>query len=107
MPPIERLLAIDRINNIYERFHRKVVNEDVFESVFATALDELNVRFPVQRGRLDHIPAKGPLVIVANHPFGAVEGLILGALLLRAARGYHFFLPSVIVNKPVMVAASF
>ncbi len=81
--PIERLLAIDRINDIYERFHRKVVNEDIADSVFATALDELNVRFPVQRGQLDHIPAKGPVVIVANHPFGAVEGLILGALLLR------------------------
>jgi putative hemolysin len=80
---IERLLAIDRINEAYEGFHRKVVSEDIGDSVFAAALDELHIHMTIQRGHLENIPANGAVVIVANHPFGAVEGLILGALLLR------------------------
>lgn len=81
--PAERLLGVDRINDYYERFRAEVLSGDLSESVFATALDVLNVRFAVERGRLHHIPRNGPVVIVANHPFGAVEGVILGAMLLR------------------------
>jgi putative hemolysin len=32
-------------------------------------------------GSLSHIPANGPLVLIANHPFGILDGLIMGKLL--------------------------
>src|SRR5437016_5089759 len=44
-------------------------------------LDELGIRFAVDGGDLDRIPRSLPAVIVANHPFGVAEGLILMALL--------------------------
>ncbi|WP_316012886.1 lysophospholipid acyltransferase family protein [Roseobacter sp. HKCCA0434] len=37
-------------------------------------------------GSLDAIPREGPLVVVANHPFGILDGLVLGHV-LSVARG--------------------
>jgi len=35
-------------------------------------------------GSLDDIPREGPLVLVANHPYGILDGLIMGHILSRA-----------------------
>ncbi|TXZ86632.1 hemolysin, partial [Vibrio cholerae] len=34
----------------------------------------------MDRGRVEQIPTQGPVVIVANHPLGAIEGVILADL---------------------------
>lgn len=46
-------------------------------------LSEMKVRLDVQPSDLDRIPAKGPLVAVANHPFGVLDGAALAVLLSR------------------------
>lgn len=40
-------------------------------------LSTLNIRYDVARGGHESIPETGSLVIVANHPLGAIEGVIL------------------------------
>ncbi len=44
-------------------------------------LESLDIRFAIEPRDLERIPAKGPAVVVANHPYGIVEGLILTILL--------------------------
>ncbi|PWE33206.1 acyltransferase [Maritimibacter sp. 55A14] len=34
-------------------------------------------------GSLENIPAEGPLVVIANHPYGILDGLMLGHILSR------------------------
>lgn len=34
-------------------------------------------------GSLDNLPKDGPLIVIANHPFGILDGLIMGHLLSR------------------------
>ena len=34
-------------------------------------------------GSLDHIPREGPLVLVANHPYGILDGLMMGYILAQ------------------------
>lgn len=43
-------------------------------------LSALNIDYSVSAGATDNIPEEGPVVIVANHPLGAIEGVILADL---------------------------
>lgn len=49
-------------------------------------MDCYGLRLDVLHGALEAIPAKGPLVVVANHPFGILDGLAMGYI-LSALRG--------------------
>lgn len=49
-----------------------------------SVLDVLNVSIHVAPEDLDRIAASGSLVVVANHPFGMLDGLVLDALVSRA-----------------------
>lgn len=45
-------------------------------------LQALGIDYQVMRGSLNSIPSEGPTVVVANHPLGGVEGVILAEMLL-------------------------
>ncbi len=45
-------------------------------------LDVLGIKYQVMHGSLNTIPAEGATVVVANHPLGCVEGVILAEILL-------------------------
>jgi putative hemolysin len=77
---LERVLAIDACNAIYRGVLQEATDGANF---FDEALKQLAVSYAVSAEDLSHIPRHGPLLVVANHPFGAVDGLILGALLSR------------------------
>ena len=54
------------------------------ESYFAAALDQLRIRLDYDAAQLARVPREGPLIFVANHPFGVVDGLAACHLALRS-----------------------
>jgi putative hemolysin len=77
----ESLLALPRLNEIYLTLTGWDASSGGGFS--QRALDLLDVRDSVSDTEVARIPATGPLVVVANHPFGGVDGLLLSAVLQR------------------------
>ena len=76
----ERALAFERLANI----HRQAARNRCTTTEFAAqVLDILQVNFDMDPAQLDRIPKSGPAVVVANHPYGGIEGLFLIAELLK------------------------
>lgn len=46
-------------------------------------VDRYGIRLDVAGGSLANIPATGPVVVVANHPYGILDGLVMGHILSR------------------------
>jgi hypothetical protein len=63
-------------------------------------LESLDIRFRVDAGDLERIPARSPAIIVANHPYGIVEGLILMAMLDRVRRDLKIVANSLLGGIP-------
>ena len=77
--PLHSLLRLDKINAVYQKLPPALAPEDFCRQ----SLEALNITYAVTEQELSRIPSRGPLVVVANHPFGGIEGVILAELLLQ------------------------
>lgn len=75
----DRLLALPALNAVY----RQILSGNASSSFCQRALRTLRVDFEASAEALQSIPTSGPLIVIANHPFGGIDGLILTALLQR------------------------
>jgi putative hemolysin len=74
---IEKLLRLDRLDRLW----KDVPGADN-RLIADHPLAQLNVHIQVSERDLALIPRQGPVVAVANHPFGLIEGAILPSLFL-------------------------
>src|SRR5882757_901190 len=73
-----KLIPMAEMRELYERVRSA---PDGFR--LEQLLEEMQIELRLQPADLDRIPTKGPLVAVANHPFGMLDGAALGVLLSR------------------------
>lgn len=76
---VDSALALDRLNE----FYRGIPAADSPREFVDLAIGRLDVRTRILGVDLDSIPKNGPAIVVANHPFGGLDGLLLAQLLLR------------------------
>lgn len=79
LPPFaSRLLPLKQAHDLYQRACRRGAS-----SILENLLREMEVEAKVDLTDLQRIPKTGPVVVVANHPYGMLDGAVLGALLAR------------------------
>jgi putative hemolysin len=76
--PVERLLLFPHLNQAYADVQRMTDQRQFFDK----ALERLNVRYEISDSDLERLNVpSGPVILLANHPFGGLEGIILASLL--------------------------
>ncbi|TVP79217.1 MAG: lysophospholipid acyltransferase family protein [Puniceicoccaceae bacterium] len=81
LPLLERLMGIRGVNQIYAAVHAQLEDTEDDPAFFMKTLRVMGVHFELDNADFERIPKTGPLIVVANHPFGGVDGVVLGALL--------------------------
>ncbi len=78
---LERMLSIRGVNEIYADVHAQLTDTEYDPTFFMKTLRVMGVQFEVDSASFERIPKEGPLIVIANHPFGGVDGVVLGAML--------------------------
>jgi putative hemolysin len=80
---LEQLLALNKLDEIYARCTGETDPRRFLDRV----LGEFRVRSRVSSKDLEAVPRQGPALVVANNPFGGIEGIVLAHQLLGVRRG--------------------
>lgn len=75
----ERLCGLRRCQILYDQLDPRIPAWQFP----ALALEQLAISYRLDAHEQERIPATGSCILIANHPFGGVEGLILMALLRK------------------------
>ncbi len=75
---IERLFLLDQLDHIYQCASRGADGNGDF---LAAVMQHMRISYDVSPEDRQRICGGGPVVVVANHPFGGIEGIVLLRLL--------------------------
>lgn len=95
-PLVERILSLDEFNRIYTG----IVNEDDDRPFTDKVLSALNIDYKIPLQDLGRIPQTGPLIVVSNHPFGMIEGIILAKILTGIRNDVKIMANYLLANIP-------
>jgi len=93
----DKLLSLDQLKDLY----RTASSTDGFHQ---NLLTELQVSPYLDERDLARIPRTGPLVVVANHPFGMLEGSLLGTVLPQVRQDYKIMTNQLLACMPELAS---
>jgi putative hemolysin len=92
---VERMTGQPYLKRIYDDNRANPVKG---ESFFAAAIRRLDLKIVANEDRLAQWPRTGALVVVANHPFGVLDGLIICHLVSKVRSDFRVLTNSVLLR---------
>jgi putative hemolysin len=87
-----------KIYKLYREYH--VENQTKQENFYDSAIRKLNLTVHYDQTKLDAIPKTNPLVVVANHPYGVLDGLVINQLMQRVRPDFKVLTNGVLCRAP-------
>ncbi|MDZ7761064.1 MAG: hypothetical protein U5L00_12545 [Desulfovermiculus sp.] len=103
IPPLCSLLHLRTLDALYQRVKK---SPDPF--TFANnVLESLKISYQTTPPSPNNLPIDGPLIIVANHPFGGLEALIMCSIFKNIRQDVRFianpYLPAIPILRDLLI----
>ena len=90
-----QLTGINKLNKLYQRLADNS-DTDFIDAFFS----ELNLNIEFDESELRHIPKSGKFITISNHPFGAIDGLVLLKILKEKRPDFKIMANFLLQNIP-------
>ncbi|NBU35812.1 MAG: glycerol acyltransferase [Bacteroidetes bacterium] len=98
---IIQLVEVLTGRTLIERKYNKVLNMGLpGKDLMSAALRELEINLCFEGFSIMEIPQDGPVIFIANHPFGVVDGLALGEIVSKVREKFAILVNAVLCRNP-------
>ena len=94
---IEFLTGQPKLFKLYRRYQE---NPNLWKSFWDGCVDLLKLKISISNFDLEKIPSTGPTIVVANHPFGVLDGLVLSWLVSQKRNDFKLLVHSLLLRAP-------
>jgi len=96
---IELTTGRRRIEKAYEQLKNLGIND---ATVWSHVFRLLGIELDYEADQLRHVAEEGPLVVVANHPYGVADGMALGHILGQRREDFLLIVNEVLCREKVL-----
>lgn len=96
---VEKLTGSKELQRIYRELYEETPN--AFD-VWGNAFRKLRIELDYDEDQLAQVPRTGPIIFVANHPFGVVDGAYFLHLVTRVRKDYFLLINEVLAHEPIV-----
>lgn len=97
---MEKVTGQPKIKKIYFDYVDDNRPSDMF---WTDALERLNITYHLHNEAAAQIPKTGRLLVVANHPFGVIDGLVLCSMVSKIRQDYRIITHQVLRQAPAVM----
>lgn len=97
---VERMTGQPHLKRLYLEFQEQRDAGLEHDDFFAAGVKKLRLDLDYDEAKLMAAPKTGPLVVVANHPFGVLDGIVICHLMLKIRRDFRILTNSALYRIP-------
>ena len=94
---IEYISGQPELYKLYNEYQR---SPELYKNFWEGSIKKLNLNINYSEEALKKIPKEGPLVVVANHPFGVLDGLVICWLMSLVRDDFKVLTHSLLLRAP-------
>ena len=94
---IEFLTGQPKLFKLYRRYQE---NPNQWKNFWDGCVNLLKLKISISNFDLEKIPSSGPAIVVANHPFGVLDGLVLSWLVSQKRNDFKLLVHSLLLRAP-------